>query len=112
MRITKKDGTRSNMRVTTLGIALAAIALLAVALILTWTPVPTEADDTTPASVGVSVTGETSASIIWQAVENAKDYRVKYAPVGENYRPRSDTDWNKFPTGTSVDLTNLEAGTQ
>ncbi|MCY4582816.1 MAG: fibronectin type III domain-containing protein [Chloroflexi bacterium] len=110
MRIAREDRVGINLRWTTIGIALAAITVLVVALV--WFPGSARADATTPSNIGVLVTGETSATIVWQAVESARDYRVRYAPGDENYRGWKNLDWNKYPTGTSVDLTNLAAETE
>lgn len=50
-------------------------------------------------------------SITWDAhPDGPNDYRVSWAPEGENFRTFSDTDWNAFPTGTSHTVTGLDAG--
>ncbi len=101
----------TRIRPATMAAALAAVALLAATQVL-WPGSGLADPGTTPSGVSVFVTGETSATVAWQAVANAKDYRVQYAPSDEDYRGWNDLDWNKFPTGTSVDLTNLEADTE
>ncbi len=49
--------------------------------------------------------------ITWDAhPDNAKDYRVSWAPQEESFRTYTDTDWNAFPIVASHTVTGLEAG--
>ena len=61
---------------------------------------------------GISVDADTSgqATISWNAVNNAKDYRVVFSPSDEDYKTWSDASGNKFPTTSSVTLTGLTDG--
>ena len=62
------------------------------------------------------LTAETGASpgdlvISWNAhPDSAEDYRVKWAPEGEDFKPYGDLEWNAYPTGTQHTVTGLEPG--
>ena len=62
------------------------------------------------------LTAEASASpgdlvISWNAHrDSAEDYRVKWAPKGEDFKPYGDLEWNAYPTGTQHTVTGLEPG--
>ena len=89
---------------------LAAIAVLAA--VLTSTPMATQAQ--APAVTGVSVQPGANAGgldVSWATHPGeTKDYRVAWAPQGENFRKWSNTDWNAYPTGTSLTITGLQGG--
>ena len=51
--------------------------------------------------------------VSWDAhPAGAVDYRVAWKPVGERFRPASDTDWNANPTATSMTITGLTGGSE
>ena len=62
------------------------------------------------------LTAETGASpgdlvISWNAhPDSAEDYRVKWAPQGDDFKPYGDLEWNAYPTGTQHTVTGLEPG--
>ena len=89
---------------------LGAVAILAA--VLTSTPMATQAQ--APAVTGVSVQPSANAGgldVSWATHPGeTKDYRVAWAPQGENFRKRSNTDWNAYPTGTSLTITGLQGG--
>ena len=91
---------------------LAAVAALA-AVLTTSTLV--EAQTQVPAVTGVSVQPGANAGgldVSWDAhPDGADDYRVSWAPQGENFRGRTNTNWNAYPAGTSLNITGLESGT-
>ena len=90
---------------------LAAVAALA-AVLTTSTLV--EAQTQVPAVTGVSVQPGANAGeldVSWDAhPDGADDYRVSWAPQGENFRTWTNTNWNAYPTGTSLNITGLESG--
>ncbi len=52
-----------------------------------------------------------SLAISWDAHPgDPQDYRVKWAPQGENYRRYGNLDWNAYPTSTSHTVTGLVPG--
>ena len=65
---------------------------------------------------GLSVSaGDTPGdlNISWTAhPENAEEYRVTWAPSGEDFRPYGQSHWNAYPTGTSHRVTGLEPNTE
>ena len=49
--------------------------------------------------------------VSWDPHPNgARDYRVKWAPVGQNFKKIQDTDWNAFPTDNELTITGLWPG--
>ena len=47
----------------------------------------------------------------WDAPREAvRDYRIRWAKVGENYRTWTDLNFNAFPTAPSYTIEGLEAG--
>ena len=51
--------------------------------------------------------------VSWDAhPAGAVDYRVAWKPVGERFRPASDTDWNANPTATGMTITGLTEGSE
>ena len=68
-----------------------------------------------PAVTGLTVAPGTNAgelNVSWTAhAGNNKDYRVAWAPQGENFRGWADTDWNAYPTGASHTITGLNNNT-
>ncbi|MYE09679.1 MAG: hypothetical protein F4Y05_08755, partial [Acidimicrobiaceae bacterium] len=67
---------------------------------------------TRPAAVtGLSVQagdapGELHVS--WDPHPNgAVDYRVKWAPVGQNFKKIKETDWNAFPVDNELTISGL-----
>ena len=90
-------------------ILLAVIAAIAVAILAVLTVAAQE-----PRGVinGVNVDADTpgEAAISWNAVSDAKDYRVMFAKSGEDYRTWTDESGNRFPTTNAVTLTDLTEG--
>ena len=102
---------RTNSRRLTLAAALTAVAALVATQV--WWPGSGHADaGTTPSGITVQVTGETTATVSWDAVANAKDYRFRFARANESYKGWKNLAWNKYPTDPSVELTGLTAGTE
>ena len=66
------------------------------------------------AVTGLTVGPDASAgslAISWDTHPgDPQDYRVKWAPQGEDYRPYGNLDWNAYPTSTSHTVTGLEPG--
>ena len=49
--------------------------------------------------------------ITWKAhPHGATDYRVAWTPRDEDFKRARDTDWNAFPTDTSLTITGLQEG--
>ncbi|MYH00741.1 MAG: hypothetical protein F4144_14825, partial [Acidimicrobiaceae bacterium] len=49
--------------------------------------------------------------ISWDPHPNGPvDYRVKWAPVGQNFKKISDTDWNAFPVDNELTISGLWPG--
>ena len=47
--------------------------------------------------------------VAWDAhPEGALEYRVAWAPSGESFRGAGNTDWNAYPTDTSLTITGLQ----
>ena len=94
-----------------------ALAVMALAI-----PLAAYAQSNTPdwkqAPTGLTVaagdaTGE--LDLTWdphpQTTKTLQDYRVTWAPNGEDFRrPNSDTDWFAYPTTNQVTVTDLDAG--
>ena len=85
------------------------------------TPVPPTATHTTiPPTLAdaraIAVVRATSArpgelDVSWDAPrETVRDYRIRWAKVGENYRTWTDLNYNAFPTTTRYTITGLEEG--
>ena len=52
-------------------------------------------------------------TIRWDAANTApKDYRVRWAKVGDGFNPPDDKNWNAYLTETSYTITGLEPGVQ
>ena len=52
-----------------------------------------------------------SLAISWDTHPGVpQDYRVKWAPPGEEYRRWNDDIWNAYPASTSHTVTGLEPG--
>ena len=66
------------------------------------------------AVTGLSATSGSNPGEIdvsWDAhPAGAVDYRVAWKPVGERFRPASDTDWNANPTATGMTIAGLTEG--
>ena len=90
---------------------IAVTALVAAALA---TGMPAAAQSAPPAVTGLTVAGSADPGeldVSWDAHPGGtKDYRVSWAPNGENFRGWADTDWNAYPTGTSQAITGLQGG--
>ena len=68
-----------------------------------------------PAAVtGLSVQAGDAAGelhVSWDHHPNgARDYRVKWAPVGQNFKKIKETDWNAFPTDNELTISGLWPG--
>ena len=96
-------------------LALLVMAALATAIMAAGTPTATQAASPQKAAVtGLSATPGASPgeiAVTWNAhPAGAVDYRVKWAPNGENFRRASDTDWNAKPTATGMTIAGLTGG--
>ena len=73
-----------------------------------------EAQTQVPAVTGVSVQPGANAGeldVSWDAhPDGADDYRVSWAPQDENFRTWTNTNWNAYPTGNTLNITGLESG--
>ena len=50
-------------------------------------------------------------TVSWNAPSDPpQDYRVRYAPIDENYKTWRDASGNSYPTSTSITLTGLDQG--
>ena len=90
-------------------ILLATVAAIAVAIFAVLT---VSAQEPRGVINGVNVDADTpgQATISWDAVSDAKDYRVMFAKSGEDYRTWTDESGNRFPTTNAVTLTDLTEG--
>ena len=72
------------------------------------------AEEVRVAVSGVTVAAGDSAgdlSVVWDAPSPAPaEYRVRWAPEGESFRIRSDSDWNAFPSEPSLVVSGLTPG--
>ena len=89
--------------------ALVGVGMLAASV------VPAGAAVARPAAVtGLSVQAGNAAGelhVSWDPHPNgARDYRVKWARVGTNFKKIQDTDWNAFPTDNELTITGLWPG--
>ena len=99
---------------TSLAGFLALLATVAALAAVLTTSTLVEAQTQVPAVTGVSVQPGANAGeldVSWDAhPDGADDYRVSWAPQGENFRTWTNTNWNAYPTGTSLNITGLESG--
>ena len=96
-------------------LALLVTAALATAIIGAGMPTTTQAASPQKAAVtGLSAAPGSSPGeidVTWDAhPAGAMDYRVKWAPEGENFRGASDTDWNANTAATGITLAGLTGG--
>ena len=98
---------------------LIALSLIAAAVILAMlaASMTAWAEDDNPQRAAVTGLSATPGSnpgeidLSWDAhPAGAVDYRVAWKPVGERFRPASDTDWNANPTATGMTITGLTGG--
>ena len=89
-------------------------AAIVIAMLATGMTAWAQSNPQRAAVTGLSATpganpGETDVS--WDAhPAGARDYRVAWKPVGESFRPASDTDWNAKPTATGMTIAGLTGG--
>ena len=95
-------------------LATIVVAVMAAAA-LTWWPEATSAQNNqrpAPTGIAVNADGPDTVNVSWTAhPDGAKDYRVSWAPEGENFRTWTNNDWNAYPTGASHTITGLESDT-
>ena len=95
-----------------------AASIVAAAIVITMLATGTTAwAQSNPQKAPVTGLSATSGSnpgeidVRWDAhPAGAVDYRVAWKPVGERFRPASDTDWNANPTATGMTITGLTGG--
>ena len=90
-------------------ILLAVIAAIALAVFAVLT-VSAQEPRGIISSVNIDANTPGQATISWNAVTDAKDYRVTFAKSGEEYKSWTDSSGNRFPTTNSVTLTSLTEG--
>ena len=100
----------------------AILAFLAIAAILAFTTIMTvsaqaEAPDWKNAPTGLNVMAGDQAGnldVAWDPLQpNGKtlsDYQVTWAPDGENFKNKNQTEWHDYPTTNEVSVTGLDAG--
>ena len=100
----------------------AILAFLAIAAILAFTTIMTvsaqaEAPNWKKAPTGLNVMAGDQAGnleVAWDALQpNGKtlsDYHVTWAPDGENFKNKNQTEWQANPTTNEVSVTGLDAG--
>ena len=78
------------------------------------TTVPQTLSDTRAiAAVRLSSTDPGELSVDWDVPgETARDYRVRWAKVGEAFRTWTDLDYNAFPTTASLTISGLDGGSR
>ena len=92
------------------------VILMAAALIAAFSPLTIQAAHPQKAAVtGLTIADGDNpgdVNVSWDAhLEDAAEYRLAWAPDGESFRTKSDSDWNAFPSGNSYTITGLdEAG--
>ena len=97
----------------------ASLVAAAVMLAMLATGMTASAESDNPQKAPVTGLSATSGSnpgeidVRWDAhPAGAVDYRVAWKPVGERFRPASDTDWNANPTATGMTITGLTEGSE
>ena len=100
----------------------AILAFLAIAAILAFTTIMTvsaqaEAPDWEKAPTGLNVMAGDQAGnleVAWDPLQpNGKTlshYHVTWAPDGEDFKKRNQTEWHAYPTTNEVSVTGLDAG--
>ena len=100
----------------------AILAFLAIAAILAFTTIMTvsaqaKAPEWKIAPTGLSATAGDAAGeleVAWDPLQpNGKtlsDYQVTWAPDGENFKNKNQTEWHAYPTTNEVSVTGLDAG--
>ena len=99
----------------------AILAFLAIAAILAFTTIMTVSAQSGPdwriAPTGLTATAGDAAGeldVAWDPLQpNGKtlsDYHVTWAPDGEDFKKRNQTEWHAYPTTNEVSVTGLDAG--
>ena len=99
----------------------AILAFLAIAAILAFTTIMTVSAQSGPdwriAPTGLTATAGDAAGeldVAWDPLQpNGKtlsDYHVTWAPDGEDFKKRNQTEWHAYPTTNEVSVTSLDAG--
>ena len=71
----------------------------------------TLADSRAIGNVRAFSTSAGEQAVSWDAPrESVRDYRIRWAKVGENYRTWTDLDFNAYPTEPAYTIAGLEAG--
>ena len=109
--LNQTDGKR---RMTMIILAAAAISVIALSTFMVTTSAQAADPEWKAAITGVSLSGGDDPGdlrITWdEHPENQEEYRVAWAPDGENFRGHNNSDWNAYPTGTSLAVSGLTAG--
>ena len=90
--------------------ALTATLLIAVMIITVSIVGAQQSNQITGISVDTATPGQ--ATITWDAVGGAKDYRVMWAPRADDYKTWSDSSGNHYPMSNSQTLTGLTESAQ
>ena len=92
-------------------LVITAAVVILMAFITSMTVSAQGTDPQREAITGISVsTGGSPGEIdvTWDAhPAGVVDYRVAWAPTGEEFRGPNETNWNAFPTSTSLTVTGL-----
>ena len=90
------------------------LATLAAVAMATFAVIAVSAQGTPGAITGISVDTATpgQAAITWNEVSIARDYRVMWAPIDQDYKTYTDPSGNLYPTGNSQTLTGLAENAQ
>ena len=104
-------------RTTGVFAAITAVTILAFAMVMTVSAQSDDPDWKVPVT-GLNVAAGDAAGeldLTWdahpQTSKTLQDYRVTWAPDGEDFRPpNSEPDWFAYPTTNQVTVTDLDAG--